>query len=154
MTKGHCRLMARLKVAFVIDVRKPASLGFVVPGMKAEYEISKTMVAWLPCAALCGTVVGSVVWGLLADIYGRRASILLSAVMFVGTAICGAMRPAWPTRGLGVSGGRGSRRGLLLGGALCGLRKCHRGRRRTGPYGIRDSTGGQRTRGLRILHDE
>ncbi len=30
-------------------------------------------------------------WGALADIYGRRASILLAAVMFVGTSICGAM---------------------------------------------------------------
>ena len=42
-------------------------------------------------SALCGTVVGSVLWGVLADIYGRKASILLSAVMFVGTSICGAM---------------------------------------------------------------
>jgi putative MFS transporter len=36
-------------------------------------------------------VAGSFVWGALADIYGRRASILLSSVMFIGTSICGAM---------------------------------------------------------------
>ena len=36
-------------------------------------------------------MVGSIVWGVLADIYGRKATILLSAVMFVGTSICGAM---------------------------------------------------------------
>jgi putative MFS transporter len=36
-------------------------------------------------------VIGSIVWGVLADIYGRKATILLSAVMFVGTSICGAM---------------------------------------------------------------
>ena len=35
------------------------------------------------------------VWGWLADVYGRRASILLSSVMFVGTAICGAMPDFW-----------------------------------------------------------
>ena len=45
----------------------------------------------MPFFALIGTVVGSVVWGVIADIYGRKASILLSAVMFVGTSICGAM---------------------------------------------------------------
>ena len=95
LTPAHWRLMGVLTVALVIDVMKPASLGFVVPGMQREYEVSKTMVAWLPFAALCGTVVGSVVWGVLADIYGRRASILLSAVMFVGTAICGAMPSFW-----------------------------------------------------------
>jgi MFS transporter, putative metabolite:H+ symporter len=63
--------------------------------MMSEYEISRATVAWLPFAALCGTVVGSVVWGVLADLFGRRASILLSAVMFVGTAICGAMPSLW-----------------------------------------------------------
>ena len=95
LTRAHWRLMAVLTVALVIDVMKPASLGFVVPGMKSEYEVSNAMVAWLPFAALCGTVAGSVLWGWLADLYGRRASILLSAVMFVGTAICGAMPSFW-----------------------------------------------------------
>ncbi len=92
---AHWRLMGVLTVALVIDVMKPASLGFVLPGMRAEYVVSKAMVAWLPFAALSGTVVGSVVWGWLADVYGRRASILLSAVMFVGTAICGSMPSFW-----------------------------------------------------------
>jgi putative MFS transporter len=92
---AHWRLMCVLTVALVIDVMKPASLGFVVPGMQTEYAISKATVAWLPFAALCGTVVGSVLWGWLADLYGRRASILLSAVMFVGTSICGAMPSLW-----------------------------------------------------------
>ncbi len=41
--------------------------------------------------ALTGTVVGSFLWGWLADIYGRRVSILLSTILFVSTSICGAM---------------------------------------------------------------
>ena len=45
----------------------------------------------VPFAALAGTVAGSILWGFVADLYGRKASILLSAVMFVGTSICGAM---------------------------------------------------------------
>jgi putative MFS transporter len=48
-------------------------------------------VSLVPFFALAGTVIGSVLWGWIADIYGRKASILLSAVMFVGTSICGAM---------------------------------------------------------------
>ena len=92
---AHWRLMIVLTIALVIDVMKPASLGFVVPGMRAEYDVSSATVAWFPFSALCGTVVGSVLWGWLADLYGRRASILLSAVMFVGTSICGAMPSFW-----------------------------------------------------------
>ena len=93
--RAHWRLMVVLTIALVIDVMKPASLGFVVPGMTSEYARRQATVAWLPFAALCGTVVGSVLWGWLADLYGRRASILLSAVMFVGTSICGAMPSLW-----------------------------------------------------------
>jgi putative MFS transporter len=95
LTGAHWRLMLVLAVALVIDVMKPASLGFVTPGMRAEYGIDPAMVALLPFSALIGTAVGSFVWGALADLYGRRASILLSSVMFVGTSICGAMPSFW-----------------------------------------------------------
>ena len=88
---AHWRLMLVLVVALIIDVMKPASLGFTVPGMIGEYGVPRATVSLVPFFALMGTVVGSVVWGAIADLYGRKASILLSAVMFVGTSICGAM---------------------------------------------------------------
>lgn len=100
LTLAHWTLMLVLVVALVIDIMKPASLGFTVPGMIAEYGMPKSMIAFLPFSALTGTVVGSVVWGWLADLYGRRASILLSSVMFVGTAICGAMPSFWGNVGM------------------------------------------------------
>lgn len=88
---AHWGLMAVLAIALVIDVMKPASLGFTVPGMISEYGVPKKTVSLVPFFALAGTVTGSVLWGWIADVYGRKASILLSAVMFVGTSICGAM---------------------------------------------------------------
>ena len=87
----HWHLMIVLVVALIIDVMKPATLGFTVPGMVAEYGVPKATVSLVPFFALMGTVTGSFLWGVIADIYGRKASILLSAVMFVGTSICGAM---------------------------------------------------------------
>ena len=78
-------------LAVVIDSMKPASLGFVVPGTATEYGLSLPVVALIPFCALTGLVVGSYVWGIIADRVGRRAAILLSGIMFVGTAICGAM---------------------------------------------------------------
>ena len=51
----------------------------------------KATVAWFPFTALVGTTIGSFVWGWLADVYGRRVSILLSTILFVSTSICGAM---------------------------------------------------------------
>ena len=91
LSLAHWGLMSVLVVALVIDVMKPASLGFTIPGMVKEYGVPKQTAALVPFFALVGTVTGSIVWGVIADIYGRKASILLSAVMFVGTSICGAM---------------------------------------------------------------
>ena len=91
LNREHWKLVAVLVVALAIDVMKPATLGFVVPGMSAEYAITKPTASLLALVALIGTTVGSVVWGRLADMFGRRAAILLSALMFMGTAICGAM---------------------------------------------------------------
>lgn len=87
----HWRLMIVLVIALIIDIMKPAALGFVVPGMIVEYQVGRETVSLIAFSALVGTVCGSFIWGWVADLYGRKASILLSAVMFVGTSICGAM---------------------------------------------------------------
>ncbi len=91
LNREHWKLVIVLVVALAVDVMKPATLGFVMPGLGREYEISKQTAAWLALVALTGTALGSIAWGRIADVFGRRAAILLSALMFMGTAICGAM---------------------------------------------------------------
>jgi MFS transporter, putative metabolite:H+ symporter len=91
LSRAHWGLMSVLVIALIIDIMKPATLGFTLPGMMNEYHVTKATVSSFPFSALAGTVIGSIIWGWLADIYGRKATILLSAVMFVGTSICGAM---------------------------------------------------------------
>jgi|CXWL01.1.fsa_nt_gi putative MFS transporter len=88
---AHWWLLFILGVALVIDVMKPATLGFVLPGLRAEYGISTQQAAYLPLVALTGTTIGSLLWGFLSDRIGRRASILLAAMFFLGTSICGFM---------------------------------------------------------------
>src|SRR3954447_24175542 len=95
LSPAHWRLMSVLVIALIIDIMKPATLGFTLPGMMSEYHVTKATVSAFPFSALTGTVIGSIIWGWLADIYGRKATILLSAVMFVGTSICGAMPSLW-----------------------------------------------------------
>jgi len=88
---AHWWLLFVLGLALVIDVMKPATLGFVLPGVRAEYGITTAQAAMLPLVALTGTTIGSLAWGVLADRLGRRASILLAAMFFLGTSICGFM---------------------------------------------------------------
>ena len=91
LNRWHAGVLLVLTFGLIIDVMKPATLGFVLPGLAREYGIERSTAALLPLVALIGTTAGSFLWGWLADVYGRRVSILLSTILFVATSICGAM---------------------------------------------------------------
>lgn len=91
LTVWHWAAGGALTIALAVDIMKVSSLGFVIPGMRVEYGVGPAQVALLPFSALTGATLGSFLWGILADAYGRRATILLAGVMFIGTSICGAM---------------------------------------------------------------
>ena len=88
---AHCGLLIVLSMALIIDTMKPATLGFVLPGVAHEYGLSRSTAALLPLFALSGTALGSFIWGWWADALGRRSAILLAAIIFIGTSICGTM---------------------------------------------------------------
>ena len=95
---AHVALLVVMAAAVTIDVMKPTTLAFVVPGMAKEYGLrspanltATVPVAWLPLAGITGTVLGSFLWGFFGDKIGRRASILLAAVLFIATSACGSM---------------------------------------------------------------
>ncbi len=91
LSRSHWLLVLVLGIALVVDVMKPATLGFVLPGMRREYGISVAESSLLPLVALIGTTIGSIIWGMLADRLGRRGSILLASLIFISTGICGCM---------------------------------------------------------------
>jgi len=94
----HIAMLLVVSIAIVIDVMKPAALSFVTPGMAKEYGLKAATnphgglpVALLPLFGIGGTVIGSWLWGWLADRIGRRSAILFAGLLFVTTSICGAM---------------------------------------------------------------
>jgi MFS transporter, putative metabolite:H+ symporter len=98
LSRAHVGLLLVLAGAVTIDVMKPVTLSFVVPGMAREYGLQSALnpagsvpVAYLPLFGIVGTVLGSFLWGWLGDRIGRRASILVAGVLFVATAVCGSM---------------------------------------------------------------
>jgi putative MFS transporter len=114
---SHVALMLVMAAAVTIDVMKPATLSFVLPGMTREYGLRSPLhptgsipAALLPLTGITGTVLGSFLWGWLGDRIGRRPSILMAAMTFIATSICGSM-PSFALNivmcfvmGLGVGG--------------------------------------------------
>lgn len=117
ISAAHVALMLVMAAAVTIDVMKPATLSFVLPGMTREYGLRSPLhpsggipAALLPLVGIAGTVLGSFLWGWMGDRIGRRPSILMAAMTFIATSICGSM-PSFALNmvmcfvmGLGVGG--------------------------------------------------
>ena len=103
LTRAHAGLIAVLLVAIAIDTIKPFTFTFILPGVAKEYALSTPVhhlpghwsVGLFPLSGITGTAVGSIIWGVLGDRIGRRATILLSSVIFIATSMCGSMAPYW-----------------------------------------------------------
>jgi putative MFS transporter len=98
INSAHVALMLVMAAAVTIDVMKPATLSFVLPGMTREYGLRSPLhpggsipAALLPLAGISGTVLGSFLWGWMGDRLGRRPAILIAAMTFIATSICGSM---------------------------------------------------------------
>ena len=98
LRKAHVALLVVMATAVTIDITKPTTLGFVVPGFSQEYGLESPLnpdagvpAALLPLSGITGTVIGSFVWGWLGDRIGRRGAILLAGIFFIATSICGSM---------------------------------------------------------------
>src|SRR5436190_5663725 len=115
---AHIALLLVMAAAITIDVMKPVTLAFIAPGSATEYGVKGPLnptanalpVALYPLCGISGTVIGSFMWGYFGDKIGRRASILLAAIIFIAVAVCGAMPVFWANlivcfvMGLGVGG--------------------------------------------------
>jgi putative MFS transporter len=96
---AHYALLLILVVAIAIDAMKPFTFTFILPGVAKEYGLSAPghvvhgalPVALYPFWGIVGTVIGSFIWGSIADRFGRRRAVLLAVILFIATAICGAM---------------------------------------------------------------
>jgi putative MFS transporter len=98
ISAAHVGLLVVMAIAVTIDVMKPTNLSFVLPGMAREYGLRSPVhpagavpAALLPLSGIAGTVLGSFLWGWLGDRIGRRASMLMAAITFIGTSACGCM---------------------------------------------------------------
>lgn len=77
--------------ALTIDISKTSTLGFVIPGMRAEYGLGPSAASMLAVAGLSGTATGALLFSRLADRIGRRTSYVIATLGFTATSLCAGM---------------------------------------------------------------
>lgn len=100
---AHLALLIVMSLGVTIDGMKPAAFAFVIPGAELEYGLRGPLnphahalpIGLYPLSGIVGTMLGSFIWGWMGDRIGRRASILLAAILFIASATCGAMPQYW-----------------------------------------------------------
>lgn len=55
--------------------------------LRAQFQLTALEEGWLMSSALAGSVIGASIAGYLADKYGRKKILLLSAILFIASAI-------------------------------------------------------------------
>lgn len=79
------RVLALCFLIVAIDGFDTASIGFIAPAVRAEWQLSAMALAPLFGAGLVGLMAGALLFGPLADRYGRKP-VLLGSVGFFGLA--------------------------------------------------------------------
>jgi putative MFS transporter len=80
-TRFHRRAVAVTGFAWTFVAMEILLVGFTVPVFTALWGISGSLAGWITASALAGSLVGSVVFGRLADRIGRR-HIFVSAILW------------------------------------------------------------------------
>jgi putative MFS transporter len=80
-TKFHRRAVAVTGFAWTFIAMEILLVGFTVPIFTSIWGLSGSLAGWITASALAGSLVGSVVFGRLADRIGRRR-IFVSAILW------------------------------------------------------------------------
>jgi MFS family permease len=86
--------VAALTAALVVDTSKTATLGFVIPGLRAEYGLTTVQGSLLAVAGLTGTTIGATAVRAAGTRVERGRVFLLAALGFALTSCC-AMMPTF-----------------------------------------------------------
>lgn len=71
-----------------------AVISGTVGPLERQFELGPALLGWTVSSALLGSVIGAGIAGKLSDHLGRKGSLAVSAVLFLGSAVASALAPS------------------------------------------------------------
>ncbi|CAL7938920.1 unnamed protein product [Xylocopa violacea] len=79
--KFHYMLLAICGLIYMDTAIGVTILSFVLPAAQCDLEMDSTAKGWLSASPMLGMVVGSYIWGCLADTKGRKVVLIVTLLM-------------------------------------------------------------------------
>jgi putative MFS transporter len=86
----HVRLLILCGLLFMVDAMEVALLSFLTTCVGNEWHLGGSERASISSVVFCGQLVGGLVWGNLADKYGRKQTFLAASALIAvfGRSLC------------------------------------------------------------------
>lgn len=85
---GHTRLIIGIGVAWLFDAMDVGMLSFVIAALHSEWQLSTVQMGWIGSVSSIGMAVGAILFGMIADRFGRKAILILTLLVFsIGSGI-------------------------------------------------------------------
>lgn len=85
---GHTRLIVGIGVAWLFDAMDVGMLSFVIAVSQSEWQLSTVQMGWIGSVSSIGMAVGAILFGMMADRFGRKAILILTLLVFsIGSGI-------------------------------------------------------------------
>ncbi len=93
ISRFHRRAVVVSGVGFFTDAYDLFVISTVAVLVQTQWNLSTALTSWVSGSAILGAVVGALVFGRLADRFGRRRIYLVVAVLMIAGALAGASSP-------------------------------------------------------------
>ena len=85
---GHTRLIVGIGVAWLFDAMDVGMLSFVIAALHSEWQLRTVQMGWIGSVSSIGMAVGAILFGMMADRFGRKAILILTLLVFsIGSGI-------------------------------------------------------------------
>ena len=94
-TSAHAKIAIALLIVFVIESWEQLALVYVSGDLMTSFGIDEVQLGWVLSAVAIGMIPGALIWGPLADRYGRRPITIVSLIAYGVIAACVAFAPSY-----------------------------------------------------------